>query len=119
LVERRDREQVRELVVVLLVCPDLRFCALLASTDNVVGDLEGLQLDSLDLGRVERVRLTQLEHRLERRLGVDLGVVALQEGPSDTLEILALPVNLEPSRDRVHESFVPLEYLGRAGDAPA
>ena len=90
-VEQRDGEQVGERVVGLLLRADLLLAALLAAADDVVGDLEGLELDPLDRGRVERMRFAQLEQRLERRLGVDLGVVALEEGAADALEVLVVP----------------------------
>ena len=116
-VEQRDGEQVGQRVVGLLLGADLLLPALLAAADDVVGDLERLQLDPLDLRRVECVRLAQCEQCLERRLGVNLGVVALEERAADALEVLVLPGDLEGPGDRLDEALVPLEHLGRAGDA--
>ncbi len=115
-VQERDRQQVGKRVVGLLFRADLLLCAFLAAADDVVGDLEGLQLHTLDVARIQPMCFAQLERRLERRLRVDLGVVALEEGASDTLEVLAFPIDLERAGDRVHETFVALEYLERAGD---
>ena len=103
-------------MVGLLLALDLLLAAFLAAADDVVGDLEGLELDPLDGPRVDHVLLAQLEQRLERRLGVDLGVVALEEGAPDALEVLPFPVDLEVAGDRVHEALVPFEHLRRAAD---
>jgi hypothetical protein len=116
-VEQGDGEQVRERVVGLLLGAYLRLHALLAAADDVVGDLEDLQLDPLHLGGIERVLPTQIEQRLERRLGVDLCIEALQERAHDPLQVLALPGDLERPHDRLLEALVPLEHLARAGDA--
>ena len=48
-VEQRDREQVGQRVVGLLLGRDLVLGALLAAADDVVGDLEGVELDPLHL----------------------------------------------------------------------
>ena len=56
-IQERDRQQVGKRVVGLLFRADFLLCAFLAAADDVVGDLERLQLDALDLGWVERVCL--------------------------------------------------------------
>ncbi|MEJ7793781.1 MAG: hypothetical protein WKF65_17605 [Gaiellaceae bacterium] len=112
-VEQRDRQQVGKRVVSFLLGVDLLLAAFLAAADDVVGDLEGLELDSLDAARVERVCLAQLEQRLERRLGVDL---ALEKRAPNALEVLSFPVDLEVAGDRTHETFVALEHFGQARD---
>ena len=85
-------------MVGLLLGRDLVFGALLAAADDVVGDLEGVKLDPLHVGGLDRVRGAQLEQRLDRRLRVDLGVEALEDRASDRFEVLVLPVDLETVR---------------------
>ena len=70
----------------------------------------------IDIGRRERMRLAQFQQALEGRLGMDLGVVALEKGALDALQVLVLPVDLEAAGDRVHEALVPLEHFGRSAD---
>src|ERR1051326_9108389 len=103
-------------MVGLLLRLDLLLASLLAAADDVVGDMEGVELDSLDSGCVERMSSAQLEQCLEGRLREDLCVVTLEKRAPDALQVLVFPVDLEPARDRVHKALVALENLARAAD---
>src|SRR5262249_10561675 len=91
--------------------------AFLATADDVVGNVEGLELDPLDVPALESGFGPQLEKPFQRRLRMDLGVVPLQDRATDAIEILLLPVDLEGAADGVHEALVALEDLEGAGDA--
>src|SRR5690606_24959756 len=70
-------KEVRKRVIGLLSCLHERFVALFAASDDLEGDVEGIDLDALYLASVEAVRGSQLEHGFDGGLSVDLGVVAL------------------------------------------
>src|SRR5262249_33839225 len=91
--------------------------ALLATADDVVGDVEGVELDPLDVRALESCRGPQLEDAFQRRLRVDFRIVLLQDRATDAIEILLLPVDLEAPADGVHEALVALEGVGGACDS--
>jgi hypothetical protein len=92
-------------MVGLLLRADLLLSAFLTAADDVVGDLEGFELDPLDSSCVERMRFAELEEGLERRLGVDLGVVALEEGAADTRSSPSQSISKRPAIDSMKPLF--------------
>jgi hypothetical protein len=60
---------------------------------------------------------SQVEQRFDRRLRVDLGVVALEDRAAHRLEVFVSPVDLERAGDRLDEALVALEHLARPGHA--
>ena len=64
-VEERDGQQVGERVVGLLLACAPRLVALFAAADDVVGDIEDVELDPLDIGRRNARARAQLEQRLD------------------------------------------------------
>src|SRR5690606_10312525 len=93
--------------------------ALLAATDDRVRDVEGGQPHRGDRARVEADAGADLLGRVERGLGVDLGVVPLDDRATHRLEVLVGPVDGEVTGDGLLEALVALEDLLWAGDATA
>ena len=118
-VQKRHGNQVRQAVIGIFFRADDALVALFATADDLVGDVEGLDVDAIDLGRGESVLSFQLERGVDRRLGVNLGIVALDHGPRHPFQILARPVDVERPGDRVDEAFVAFEHFERSGDASA
>src|SRR5580658_5882909 len=64
-----------------------------STTHKIVGLLEGVILDAVDLCWIDCVCFTQLEHAMDRRLTRNRGVVALQGEPVEGVEIHVLPID--------------------------
>ena len=87
-VQDGHRDHIGQAVVRLLLGPDHVLIPLFAAADDVVGDVENLDLDLLDIFRAERLVLLELEDAFQGGLGVDLGVVLLEDGPGYPLQVL-------------------------------
>src|SRR5260370_22257761 len=59
---------------------------------------------------------SEFKDAFQSGLGVEFGVVLLDAGARDRLQILLLPVNFETTGDALHEAFVSLEDLERTGN---
>jgi nucleotide-binding universal stress UspA family protein len=70
----------------------------------------------LDVLQMQLKSIPYFEHRFQSRLGVDLGVVLLEDGARHDVQFLGFPVDRERTGDSLHESLVPLEDTQRAGD---
>lgn len=118
-IEQSDRDQVGKRVIRLLLCANQLLVAFFAPSDDVVGDIEDGYFNVVHVLRLDRMLLAQFQHRLKRRLGVKFGVVTLDRGLRHLLQVLARPIDLEPARNRIHETLVALEDLRRTSDAMA
>src|SRR5436309_15534689 len=88
-----------------------RLVAFLAAADDLVGDIEHLELDTLDARRIDPMLLAKLDRGLQRRLGMDLSVEPLQDRATHGLEVLGSPVDREGAGDGLHEALGSLEDL--------
>src|SRR3972149_6494758 len=79
--------------------------------DDQVRHVEDVDPDPVDLPSREPVLPQDLDHPLEGRLRVDLGVVLLEDRSRDTLQVLPRPVDLEVAGDRLAPTLVPLEHF--------
>src|SRR5690606_2163984 len=116
-VQQGGGEHVGQRVVGLLLGADGALVALLAAADDGEGDVEGAQPDLLDRACGEAVLGVDVERGVQGRPGVDLGVVLLDDGAPDPLQVLGGPVDGEVAGDAVLEALVALEDLFGAGDA--
>jgi hypothetical protein len=106
--------------ICVLLRPDRLLLAFLAAADDLVGDVEDVDLDPLDVVRPQPVPFAQLEHCLERRLRVDLGDPKIPPGrPSGESPFSSL--RRGGSRMRVRSSpgqgMVAIAELARYGRA--
>ncbi len=82
-------------MVGLLLAGRLRAVPRLAAADDVVDLLEGVDLDSKHIRGAKVVPLAHLEEAFDDRLGVALGVVALDRAFLEAVEGLLHPVDLD------------------------
>ena len=88
-----------------------------APADDVVGHIKGINLDLLDIFDIQMLLLLELQGSLDGGLGVDLGVVALDDGLGNLFEVLFMPIQLEMTRNGIHETLVALEDFRGPGNA--
>ncbi len=101
-------EDVRQTVVGLLFGAYAgRLVTLVSPTYDVIGDIEDLEIDLFNLVCLELVALFQCEHAFDSRLRMNLGVVLLQDGALDALQVFAGPIDLKEACDCVHEPLSP------------
>ena len=103
-------------MVCLFLGADGLLVALFPTTDDRVGHVEGGQLDAGDVGGVETVLLPDVQCGVEGRLGVDLGVVLLDDRPGHRLQVLGRPVEGVVTGQGL-EALVAFDDLLGAGDS--
>src|SRR5262249_12314112 len=110
-IQERDRHEVWEAVIGLFLGAHAMFAPLLTTADDVVSHREDVDIDPGHLGGCEGMSLPEFQDAFDDRLGVDLGVVALEDRAGDPFQIFPRPVDLEGARDGFHEALVTLEHL--------
>src|SRR5580658_5881541 len=126
-VQQRHGQQVSQVVVRLFLRGHGRLRAVQPAAGEVVGDLRHLGADRDDRFRVEpggdiqarMVRGRELDHAVDRRLRVDLGVVLLDRAGDDALVALGVPVDAQGPVEQVVEAEGSLDDAQRPLDSAA
>src|ERR1700683_1435981 len=88
-----------------------------STTHEIVGLLEGVILNAVDLCRIDCVCFTQLEHAMDRRLARNRGVVALQGEPVEGVELHALPIDADRLPEYLSQAMRSFDNISRARHA--
>src|SRR5271156_5140980 len=80
---------------------------------KIVGLLEGVILDAVDLCRIDRVCFTQLEHAMDRRLTWNCRVVALQGEPVEGVELHMLPIDSDRLPEDLSQAMRSFDNVSR------
>src|SRR5262245_23761296 len=116
-IENGDRYDVWQAVISLLLCPNDVLVAFDATADDVIGHVEGLDIDPRHLGGDEAMLLFKLQDALDGRLRVNFGVVFFDYRSRHAFQVFARPIDLEGPGDGLHKSLVSLEDFRRPGHA--
>src|SRR5580698_2234849 len=84
---------------------------------EIVGLLEGVVLDAVDLCRIYYLCFAQLEHAMDRRLARNRGVVALQGEPVEGAELHALPIDADRLPEHLSQAVRTFDNISRTRHA--
>src|SRR5215468_1996179 len=92
--------------------------ALFAAANNIERDVENLDVHLLYFVSHEMETALQIDRRINGRLGMDLGIVFLDNRLANPVQAFSRPVDFESAGDTLHESLVAFKDFQRAGNAP-
>ncbi|MGY4282897.1 hypothetical protein ACVWXO_002117 [Bradyrhizobium sp. LM2.7] len=118
-IDQRDCQHIGQTVIRLLLGSHSSLVAFLATANDAMGYRERLEPDCRDCSYLEARASTNVERRVERGLGVDLGIVPFHDRSAHAFQILSSPVNLEGTGDHLLKSLGALEYRFGSGDSAA